>query len=112
MARPVFADKVTIGEKYRLAMEITDEAEAREYFEACVEHAMRFGRSRSDAERIERENLNYFAGYYGRDTQRRVESLFGGCHPVFGPVGGVLEPKTPEEAFAMGVQAGLDARSR
>jgi hypothetical protein len=101
---------MTIGEKYRPAMGIMDEGEAAEYFEACVEHTMRFGRSRAEAEKIERENLNYFAGYCDRDTQRRVESLFGGCHPIFGPVGGVLEPKTPDEAFAMGVRAGLDTR--
>lgn len=51
--------EITIGEKYRPAMEITDAAEAQRYFEECVAHCMCFGRSREEAERIERCNLGY-----------------------------------------------------
>ncbi len=34
-------DDATIGAKYGPAMEITDQAEANAYFEACVEHVLR-----------------------------------------------------------------------
>ena len=36
-------EKLTIGDKYDPAMKIEDQAEADEYFEACVQHQMRFG---------------------------------------------------------------------
>ena len=97
-----FPEQITIGDKYRPAMEIEDSVEAAEYFEACVEHCMRFGASREEAEKIQRANLGYYAGYYNQETQERVERLFGAVHPIFGPVGGPDEPKTPEETFEMG----------
>ena len=61
--------ETTIGEKYKPAMEITDPQEAARYFEECVAHAMSFGADRTEAERIERANLGYFAGYYSSDTR-------------------------------------------
>lgn len=81
-----FDVNVTIGEKYGPAMEITDPQQAAEYFEACVAHTMSFGKSRAEAESIERQNLGYYAGYCNTATQVRVEKLFGGVHPVFGSV--------------------------
>ncbi len=82
---PLFPDRITIGDKYNPAMEITDADEAREYFEACVEHSMRaHGMNRAEAESLERQNLGYFAGYYDTDTRLRVERLFACKHPVFG----------------------------
>jgi hypothetical protein len=63
--------------KYDPAMKILDEAEAREYFEACVEHRMRWTRyTREEAEAIERENLRYCAFYCDVATQARVDRLF------------------------------------
>lgn len=97
-----FPEVITIGEKYGPAMEIEDPHLATQYFEACVQHYMRFGISREEAERIERTNLGYYSGYCNRATQARVERLFGAVHPIFGPVGGPDEPKTPEETFEMG----------
>lgn len=47
-----FLDQITIGDKYDPAMKITDQAEADAYFELCVEHSMRFGNDRAEAERI------------------------------------------------------------
>lgn len=80
-------DKLTIHEKYAPAMEIIDPDEARAYFEECVQHNMATStNTREQAEHIERENLGYFAGYYTRETQERVERLFGTVHPVFGSV--------------------------
>lgn len=75
---------ITIGEKYDPAMKITDQAEADRYFEECVKHTMSFGSSREEAERIERSNLGYYAGYCDHETRLRVERLFRCHHPVFG----------------------------
>jgi len=84
-------DRITIGEKYGPAMTITDPEEARAYFEACVEHTMRFNKTRDEAEAIERINLGYYAGYYDAKTATRILRLFGAEHPIFGtarPAGG------------------------
>lgn len=105
---------VTIGDKYRPAMEIENPAEAAAYFEACVQHYMsasqRLGKTVTHevAENIERANLGYFAGYYGNDVRERVERLFNCAHPVFGAITENGAP-TPEEAFLKGLEAGRAA---
>jgi hypothetical protein len=86
--------KITIGDKYGPAMEMTDQAEADAYFERCVRHtsewlfmegkAKSIALARPEAERIERINFGYFAGYYDSATRQRVERLFRCAHPVFG----------------------------
>jgi hypothetical protein len=67
---------ITIGEKYGPAMEITDQAEADAYFERCVQHTMSYGKSRDEAEAIERINFGYYSGYYNVETMTRVNRLF------------------------------------
>lgn len=100
-----FPSRITIGDKYGPAMKITDQAEADAYFVRCVEHTMQFvGGSREEAERIERVNLGYYAGYYDDETRKRVERLFKCAHPIFGKIEEVGAPSA-EEAL----QAGLDA---
>lgn len=81
---------ITNGQKYGPAMTITDQAAADDYFAKCVRHMMARGHSRTEAERIERANLGYWAGYYDDATRVRVERLFRCAHPVFGaaPKGG------------------------
>ena len=79
-------DKITIGDKYGPAMAITDQEEADVYFEVCMEHCMRFGKSREEAEKIEKENLGYYAGYYNDETMARVNRLFRTRHPIFGNI--------------------------
>lgn len=101
MAKPVIPQRITIGDKYRPAMEISDQAEADEYFEACVEHSMSFGSDRAKAEAIERANLGYFAGYYDHETRDRVERLFRCAHPVFGAIAKHGAP-TADEALRAG----------
>lgn len=76
--------QITVGEKYGPAMSVTDQAEADSYFGDCVLHSMSFGKSRAEAEAIERANLGYFAGYCDHETRARVERLFRCSHPVFG----------------------------
>lgn len=100
-------DTITIGDKYTPAMAITEQADADAYFERCVEHSMlRFGKTRVEAEDIERANLGYFAGYYDHETRTRVEQLFRCAHPIFGSIAERGAP-TPEEALAKGYEAGL-----
>lgn len=96
-----FKKNVTLGEKYTPAMKISDPKKAQEYFEACVRHTMTFGKTRQDAEQIEKINLGYYAGYYDTETRIRVEKLFACSHPIFGSV---LEKgiPTPEQAFKEG----------
>ena len=90
-------ENITYGKKYGPAMEITDQAEADRYFEECVQHCMTFGKSREEAEQIERSNLGYYSGYYDGETMQRVFKLFRCSHPVFG-----TSVPTPDEAFKRG----------
>jgi hypothetical protein len=93
-----FKEHATIGEMYHPAMKITDQKEADEYFEACVVYCMKQGgHSRESAEKIERSNLGYFAGYYDDETMKRVNRLFRTVHPIFGDTS-----PTPEEAIEAG----------
>ena len=94
---------ITINDKYSKAMEITDSKIADEYFEVCVQHCMRFGKNREEAEAIERSNIGYFAGYFDRTTQVRVYKLFNCAHPIFG-----TKQPTLEEAFNAGLEMGRD----
>ena len=97
-------DKITIGDKYDPAMKITDQAEADRYFEACVEHSMRRGKTRGEAEQLERSNLGYYAGYYDHETRERVERLFSCEHPIFGQA--ATGAPAPKEVLAAGAKAG------
>jgi len=103
-------DTMTIGEAYGPAMEIKTEEEAKEYFEALVERCMRGGKSREESEKITRNNLGYYAGYYDNATRARVERLFSCAHPVFGAIAEVGAP-TMEEAFEMGMKMGERLRN-
>lgn len=91
---------ITIGEKYAPAMDITDQEVADAYFEACVQHTMDWGKSREEAENTERENLGYYAGYYGNETRERVERLFGCAHPVFGAISKDVTKERKDDAEA------------
>lgn len=104
-----FPKIITIGEKYGPAMEITDQTEADEYFERCVEHSMTFGHDRAKAEQIERSNLGYYAGYYDTETRARVEKFFKCSHPIFGKIGEQGQPDMAE-VFDIGLQLGKDLR--
>ena len=95
----VLPDEITVGEKYNPAMKITDKEEAKAYFEACVVHCMRHGHTREEAEKIERSNIGYYAGYWDSKTAARVYELFECSHPIFGEVDNW---PTPERAFEMG----------
>lgn len=97
--------QISIGDKYDPAMKITNQAEANAYFERCVQHTMSFGTDRQEAERIERANLGYYAGYSSEETRRRVERLFSCAHPIFGAIS-VNGVPSNEEALEAGFSAG------
>lgn len=97
---------ITIGDKYRPAMKITEQPEADAYFEECVQHTMdNFGKTRTEAEEVERSNLGYWAGYYSSKTRERVERLFKCTHPIFGSIAERGEP-TASEALEAGRRIG------
>lgn len=104
-AEEPLAKDITIGDKYRPAMEIQTKEEADAYFQKLVEHMVVRGHTRPEAERIERSNLGYFAGYYGEETRERVERLFDCEHPIFGKFAKYGSP-TFEEALNRGIKAG------
>ena len=93
----------TIKQKYGPAMTIIDQTTADAYFEACVQDSMSDGKTRVEAERSERENLGYYAGYYSNETRERIERLFQCAHPIFGKIAERGAP-TAQEAFAAGMQ--------
>lgn len=92
----------TQAEKYDPAMDITDQAEADAYFEDLVKHCMLFNKTREEAEKIERANLGYYAGYHDDATRERVERLFNCEHPIFGRIKD-NGPPTKREAFMSGI---------
>ena len=108
--------KITIGEKYRPAMEIKTQEEADNYFEDLVEHNLAMRQRREEipdvelAKKVERHNLGYYAGYYDSETRERVERLFKCCHPVFGAIAEKGQP-TPEEAFELGQKWAREKKS-
>lgn len=102
---------MTYGELYGPAMKITEQEEADKYFAMLVDHAMtEFGKTRGEAEELERHNLGYFAGYYDHKTRERVERLFKCKHPIFGSIA-EKGPPDPEAAFNIGYQIGRAGRT-
>ena len=100
---------ITIGEKYRPAMEITDPFIAGVYFERCVRHCMSFGVEREKAEQTERANLGYYAGYYSSETRARVEQIFMCAHPIFGALS-ENRPQNIQQAIDAGMLAAREAK--
>lgn len=109
------SDKITIGEKYGPAMEMTSEPQAHAYFQQLVEHTMSMkavnALSREEAEEIERQNLGYYAGYYDNETRERVERIFKCKHPIFGSIA-EKGPPTVEQALSAGMKMGEKIKKR
>lgn len=77
------------------AMRITSQEEADYYWELLVSYQMgalmgiehiRYaeGECRQKAEENTRINLGYYAGYFDKEVQERVNHLFKTTHPIFG----------------------------
>lgn len=103
--------EITIADKYGPAMLITEQVGADHYFWILVEHSMSFGKTKGEAEVIERANLGYYAGYYDNETRARVERLFACAHPVFGNIA-EKGPPTLDQAFRAGLDAGTPGERR
>lgn len=100
--------EMTNGECYDPAMKMTDPAEAGEWLKLLVERHIRgTGLSYEEAEKIERSNLGYWAGYYSEETRQRVEKLFNCEHPIFGSIER-NGPPTFTQALTAGFQMGRD----
>ncbi len=84
-------------------MEIVSQGAADAYFEELVNHQLSVneGLTREEAERIERNNLGYFAGYCSHEVRAQVERLFRCAHPFFGAIA-ENGPPAPMEAFRLG----------
>lgn len=84
--------KISIRDKYGPAMSMQTQEEADAYFELLTNHNLAHqaleGKplSQEYAEKVEKMNLGYFAGYYDSETRERVERLFKCSHPVFGSI--------------------------
>ncbi len=99
-----------MGEVYEKAMEVTTEEEARSYFRRLIERTMQHGKTRGEATSIVRENLGYFAGYYGVKVRERVERLYNVEHPIFGAIAEMGVP-TAEESFELGKRWATNAKT-
>ena len=70
------------------AMEITNEEDAKQYFEAYVSFIQKALNEENDiindmtAEEIALSNLGYYAGYYNEEVREQVERLFNCKHPI------------------------------
>jgi len=112
MAREPLPLDITIGAKYGPTLEIQTQEDADAYLSLLIEHSMEcHSLTREEAERIERDNVGYFAGYGTEADRERVERLFRCAHPFFGAIAEKGAP-TPEQALGLGIALGIAARAR
>ena len=102
---PESKEVLTYGECLDPAMKITEEEDAKQYFDEYVKFIQKHldkepNENGLTAEQIAKQNLGYYAGYYDTETRIRVEKLFTCSHPIFGNAANGTP--TPEEAFEKG----------
>lgn len=87
------------------AMQITTLKEAQHYLAAYVKYLEQYADNHptKTAEQVAKDNLGYWAGYFGNEARERIERLFNCEHPVFGRIA-ENGPPTPEEALQCGQQ--------
>lgn len=99
-ANPPMKQSIT----YSDAMEVQTQDEADAVFDDLVLQCMaKRPCGRSEAEKIQRMNLGYYAGYYDDKTRERIERLYHCEHPIFGAIAEKGQP-TSEEAFKLGMK--------
>lgn len=103
---------MNIKEAYEPAMLIKTQEQADKYFAFLVNTAMeeRPELTREAAEKMQRHNLGYYAGYYDHATRVRVEHLYKCEHPFFGkassnPEGDV---ETAARMMALAMKQGME----
>lgn len=103
-------------EVLRIAVEITNPAEAKQYLKDYIKYIQSEidkapERKGENAEQIAKSNIGYFAGYYDNKVRERVEELYSCAHPIFGPIKERGAPG-PEMAFEIGLMMGEDAKKQ
>jgi|ERR1044072_2439802 hypothetical protein len=106
-SKTIFSPNSNMLEK---AMGINNQEDATQWFEQYVKYVESelIDYPRKDnktAVDICKENLGYYAGYYGDETRERVERLFNCEHPIFGSIA-KDGPLTPQQAFDLGQKFG------
>lgn len=103
---------ISLKETYDFAVKVTDQRLADATFEALVdfrapEHP---NDTRETVEKLIRNDLAYYAGYYDQETRKRVEEMYGCEHPYFGKA--AEKEISPEEAFRIGMELGEKHRKQ
>jgi len=106
-------ENLSTGECLKPAMTILSVNDAAQYFESYVEYIQKtmdilkeqegknYVNPNKTAEKIAKDNLAYYAGYYNEETRQRVERLFKCQHPLFGSIK-EQGPPSNQEAFQCG----------
>jgi len=101
-----------VGDLYHPCASCKTQEQADSHFEALVRYHMAsndLGRQR--AESAVKQNIGYWAGYFGRETAARMHRLFRCAHPIFGRFEeGDGNWPTPGEAIGAGRAAGGEER--
>jgi hypothetical protein len=103
---PENKDEVTYGEIFDLALEIKNKDEAKKYINDYAAYiVVKEKISYDDALQRAKDNLGYYAGYYGWKTRVKIKELFDAEHPLFGH-----KQVTSEEAMYIGINQALNSK--
>lgn len=102
----------TMAEVFNEALSLaqTDRNDALDFFVAYVEYILEDNEkinTFSEAERIAKANLGYFAGYYTPEICDIIYRTYQCSHPVFGDKPFSIDP---EEAYKKGLEIGSKLR--
>lgn len=98
---PENKEVLTYAECIEPAMKIKSKKDATQYLNSYALYIQKSLTNGESAIDIAKQNLGYYAGYYGNDVRKRVEKLFDCSHPIFGKIKENGSP-TAIEAFECG----------
>jgi hypothetical protein len=75
---------MTNGEWFDSALKCSTREEAQAWLDAELTSGRYLGAGTDEAREIVLANLGYMAGYYGAETAKKIQDLFGAQHPLFG----------------------------
>lgn len=96
----------TAGEIFDTALNLakTDKHNAGVFFNAYVDWVRDTNEcSHEEAEKIVKDNLGYFSGYYSKEVSDIIYSTYSCEHPIFGKHPFDI---SPEDAYLAGLKAG------
>lgn len=88
--------------KYDAAMNVTTQARADAYVKRLLVGVPK--KHRAEADRFERTEIAYHAGYFDAETRKQVERVFRCAHPILGAI--AENSPTPQECFLLGLEMG------